>query len=55
MPKQEKEAVKMTSEDINKLEMAFVSPQIGKYNLIELHLPDGLIGSFLFSKEKMAQ
>ena len=54
MPKQEKQAVNLTSQDRNKLKMAFVSPQIVKYNRIQLHLPDGLGGSFLFPEEKMA-
>ena len=52
MYKQSKQAVNLTSEDINKLKMAFVSPQTVKYNPIQLHLPDG---PFLFPKEKMAE
>ena len=55
MPKQEKKAVNLTSEDKNKLKMAFVSPQTMKYNPIQLHLPDGPGGSFLLSEEKMAE
>ena len=55
MPKQEKPAMKLTSEDRNKLKMAFVSPQTVKYNPIQLHLPDGPGGPFLFSEAKMAE
>ena len=55
MPKQVKKAVNLTSEDINILKMAFVSPQTVKYNLIQLHLPDGPRGSFLFHEEKMSE
>ena len=55
MPKQEKPATKLTSEDINKLKMAFVSLQTVKYNPIQLHLPDGPRGPFLFLEEKMAK
>ena len=55
MPKQEKKVVNLTSKDINKLKIAFVSPQIVKYNLIQLHLPDGLGGPFLFLEKKMAE
>ena len=53
MPKNEKKAVNLTSEDKNKLKMAFVSPQTVKYNPIHLHLPDGPGGPFLFPEEKM--
>ena len=53
MPKQEKKAMNLTSEDRNKLKMAFFSPQIVNYNPIHIHLPDGPGGSFLFSEEKM--
>ena len=53
MPKHVKPAVKLTSKDRNKLKMAFVSPQIVKYNPIQLHLLDGPSGSFLFCEEKM--
>ena len=35
--------------------MAFVSPQIVKYNPIQLHLPYGPRGSFLFPEAKMAE
>ena len=45
----------LTSEDRNKLKMAFVSSQTMKYNPIQLHLPDGPSGSFLFPEEKMAE
>ena len=45
----------LTSEDINKLEMAFVSHQTVKYNPMHLHLPDGLGGPFLFPEEKMVE
>ena len=55
MPKQEKPTVKLTSEERNKLKMAFVSPQTVKYNPIQLHLPDGPSGSFLFPNAKMAE
>ena len=55
MPKQVKKAVNLTSKDRNKLKMAFISPQIVKYNPIQLHLPDGPSGSFLFPEAKMAE
>ena len=55
MPKQEKPAVKMTSEDRNKLKMAFVSPQTVKYSPIQLHFPDGDGGSPSFHDAKMAE
>ena len=45
MPKHEKPVVKLNSEDINKLKMAFVSPKIVKYSPIQLHFPDGPGGS----------
>ena len=54
-PKQEKLAVKLNSEDRNKLKMAFVSPQTMKYNPIQLHFPDGPSGSPSFPEEKMAE
>ena len=44
----------LTSEDRNKLKMAFVSPQTVKYNPIQLHLPDGPDVPFLFPEAKMA-
>ena len=45
----------LTSEDRNKLKVAFVSPQTVKYNPIQLHLPDDTRGPFLFPEEKMAE
>ena len=55
MPKKAKEAVNLTSEDKNKLKMAFVSPQTVKYNPIQLHFPYGPSGSPSFPEEKMAE
>ena len=55
MPKHEKPVVKLNSEDINKLKMAFVSPQTVKYNPIQLHFPHGPDGSPSFPEEKEAE
>lgn len=55
MPKQAKQATNLTSEDRNKLKMAFVSPQTMKYNPIQPHLLDGPGGPFLFPQAKMAE
>ena len=55
MPKKEKIAVKLNSEDINKLKMAFVSPQTVKYSPIQLHVNDGPDGSPSFPEEKVAE
>ena len=55
MPNQAKKAVNLILEDRNKLKMASISPQTVKYNPIQLHLPDGPRGSFLFPEEKMAE
>ena len=51
IPKQENHAMKLNSEDRNKLKMAFVSPQIVKYSPIQLHFPDGPDGSPNFPED----
>ena len=55
MPKQAKPAVKLNSEDRNKLKIAFVSPQTVKYSPIQLHFPHGPHGSPRFPEEKVAE
>ena len=54
-PKEAKKAMKMNSEDINKLSMAFISPQTMKCSLMQLHFPHGPNGSPSFPEAKMVE
>ena len=55
IPKQEKTAMKLNLEAINKLRMDFISPQTVTYSPMQLHSPHGPNGSPRFPEEKVAK